>query len=353
MISITSRFHRVWHSLTSRRIILYWIVIWLSGMLTWDYYARIEAPTIEGRISLHHDIVIGSAPYQFRYRVLLPYTAEAIARLMQQFPIVRSRPIIQPLSYSRLAFTLAYCFLDMTALFVLLGSLGELVWKMFNYDLALVGISMSAFLINFTFRDHYFQPWSFWEGAFFAYGLLLIHRQQYWIFSGVSVLSLMNRETSVFLLLAFLFCTLPQKLSRETLIKAFGTRDVRFAIGNLIVWVLGFLVLHQIVGYRPSTFFVQTALSGNLAHLKYAFVLNFLLFGFISPLVIKGIFLSPSLVHRSAMMLPAYFGLLLVIGYWWEIRYWITVIPIVIPALIAATVSASLRASQVSTTSMC
>ena len=333
--------HRCSHFLAWRRLILCCVAIWLTGMLTFDYYVRIEAPSIEKRISLHSDIVNGSAPYQFRYRVLIPYVAEALARLIQDSPVAHSRPMVQSHSYSKRAFVLAYCFLNSIALLILLLSVGELLWRMFGYDLALFGIVVSAFLVNFTFRDHYFQPWSFWEGAFFALGLLLIHRKSYWLFSGVSVLGLLNRETSVFLLVAFLFCTLPQTITKDNWIEALNKRDVRFAVGNLIVWVLGFFILHRVVGYRPSTFFFDTAVNGNRANLKYALVLNFLLFGSLWPLVLKGIPLSPLLIRRSAMMLPAYFGLLLVIGYWWEIRYWITVIPIVVPALIAAMASAS------------
>lgn len=338
--------HRTWSSLTSPRVILFWLAIWLSGILTYDYYVRVESPSIERRISLHYEIVTGSAPYPYRYRILLPFTAEVVARLIQKLPTVRSRPSIQPLSYSKRAFTLAYSSANITALVILFVCLGELVWRMFTYRLALFGISVSALLVNFTFRDHYFHPWSLWEGAFFALGLLLIHRQQYWLFSGVSLLALINRETSLFLLLAFLFCTLPQKWSKHSFVETMGKRDLRFAFANLVIWGVGFLVLHQIVGYSPPTFFVETALNGNRANLKYAALLNFLLFGFVWPLVLRGIFVSPMIIRRSAMMLPAYFGLLLVIGFWWEIRYWITVIPIVIPALIAAVASVSLRTSK-------
>ncbi len=147
----------------------------------------------------------------------------------------------------------------------------------------------------------------------------------------------------MFLLVAFLLCTLPKSITKDDLFEAFKKRNVRFAVGNLIVWILGFFILRQVIGYKPATFTVETAIHGNLTNIKYALVLNFLLFGSLWPLVLKGIPFSPLLIRRSAMMLPAYFGLLLVIGYWWEIRYWITVIPIIVPALIAAVASASSR----------
>jgi len=328
-------------ALTTPRFILCWLAIWLSAVLTVDYYDRIEAPGMNDRIALHHGIVTGSAPYQFRYRILTPYIADGTARLLQHLPIVRTRPSMQLRPYSELAFTLAYCFLNLLALITLFWSLGELLWRLFRYDLALCGVALSAMLVSFTFRDHYFQPWSFWEGAFFALGLLLIHRRRYALFSGVSLLGLLNRETSVFLLVAFLFTALPQDMSREGLRRAARSRGLRFAVGNLAVWVAGFFILHAVVGYRPSTFFLETALRGNRAHVGYALILNALFIGLISPLVIAGIRRSPPLIRRSALMMPAYLGLLLVIGFWWEVRYWITLLPIVVPGLVAALANAA------------
>jgi hypothetical protein len=328
-------------ALTTPRFILCWLAIWLSAVLTVDYYDRIEGPAMNERIAQHHEMVTGYAPYAYRYRILTPYAAEGVARLLQQLPVVSARDTVPPLSYSQLAFTLAYCVLNFSALVTLLWSLGELIWRLFRYELALFGVAVSAMMVSFTFRDHYFHPWSFWEGAFFSLGLLLIHRKRYIQLSVVSLLGLLNRETSVFLLVAFLFTALPRELSRQGVRRALRSRELRFAVGNLAVWVVGFFILHSVIGYRPSTFFLETALRGNRAHVGYALILNALFVGLISPLVIAGIRRSPPLIRRSALMMPAYLGLLLVIGFWWEVRYWITLLPIVVPGLVAALANAT------------
>jgi hypothetical protein len=65
-------------------------------------------------------------------------------------------------------------------------------------------------------------------------------------------------------------------------------------------------------------------------------LLNGLMIGIVSPLILRGLMTSPRLIRRAALVLPLYLALLLVIGYWWEIRYWITAIPVVVPALVAA-----------------
>lgn len=295
--------------------------MWLAAMLTYDYYARVEDPGMDSRVELHHMIMDGSAPYQYRYRVLLPYAGEGIARLVQHAPYVSSRPILHPLAYSKRAFVLAFGLLNWAALVIMFWSLGELLWRLTKYELAPFGIALSAVMVAFTFRNHQYHPWSFWEGAFFAWGLLLIHRKQYWGAAALSLVALVNRETSVFLLVAFILIELPHG------------RGLRIAIGALVVWIAGWFALHAIVGYRPATFFLETALAGNLENLWFAALLNVLLVVIPLPLIWHGLRRSPIFLRRAAAMLPAYLGLLLAIGYWWEVRYWITALPILVPAI--------------------
>lgn len=313
-------------SAMDRRSVVCWLAIWLSAMLTYEYYSRIEDPFMDARMTLHHEIVSGTAPYQYRYRILIPTAAEGLARVFQRAPMVSYRPIVPPLAYSKRAFVLAYSALNFTALAILFWSVGELVAQLFGTELSWLAVALSAILVSFTFRNHYYHPWSFWEGALYGAGLLLIHQRRLWLFAGLSLVGLMNRETSVFLILILFATAFPNYRSRE----------MRFAIGTLAAWVGGFFLLHYVVGYRPSTFFLETALAGNRENAWFALLLNVLMVGIVSPLILRGMATGPRLIRRAALVLPLYFALLLVIGYWWEIRYWITAIPIVVPALIAA-----------------
>jgi hypothetical protein len=322
----------------SRRLVIYWLAIWLAAMLTYDYYSRVEDPFMGARMSLHHEIVSGTAPYQYRYRVLIPAVAEGLARVFQHAPTVKSRPIAPPLAYSKRAFVLAYASLNFAALAILFWSVGELVAELMGTELSWVAVTLSAILVTFTFRNHYYHPWSFWEGAMFGTGLLLIHQRRLWLFAILSLIGLLNRETSIFLVLILAATAFPDVRSRE----------MRFAIGTMTAWVAGFFLLHYFVGYRPSTFFLETALTGNRENAWFALLLNGLLIGIVSPLILRGMFTGPRLIRRAALVLPLYLALLLVIGYWWEIRYWITAIPIIVPALIAAVVPTPHLASDVS-----
>ena len=60
------------------------------------------------------------------------------------------------------------------------------------------------------------------------------------------------------------------------------------------------------------------------------------------PLIAVGFARAPRLIRRAGLALIPYCALLLVIGYWWEIRYWMTTLPVLIPAL--ASQLAALRA---------
>ena len=312
----------------SRRSLLCWLAVWLAAMLTYDYYSRVEDPGMDGRVELHHMMIDGSAPYQYRYRVLVPYVGEGLARLVQHLPYVSSRPVLPPLAYSKRAFVLAFAALNWTALVVMFWALGELVWRLTRFEMAPFGIALSAVMTDFTFRNHTYQPWSFWEGAFFAVGLLLIHRKQYWWTLALSLVALTNRETAVFLLVAFVLIELP------------NGPGLRIAIGELAVWIAAWFVLHALVGYRPVTAFFGDVVAFNLKNVGFATLLNVLLVVVPLPLVWRGLRRSPVFLRRAALMLPPYLLLLLAIGYWLEIRYWITALPILVPAIACALVEA-------------
>jgi len=313
--------------ISPRRGIVWWLAIWLSALLTYDYYARIEEPTMDWRMALHHKMVSGTAPYEYRYRILIPAVAEGLARAFQRAPMVAPHPRVPPLSYSKRAFVLSYAALNFAAFVILLWSVGELVAQLFGVELSWFAVALSAVLAGFTFRNHYFHPWSLWEGALFGVGLLLIQQRRLWLFAGLSLVGLLNRETSLFLVLILLATALPDYKSREA----------RFAIGTLAAWAGGFVLLHAIVGYKPTTYPpLETMFASNRERAWYALLLNGLLIGIAGPLILRGIASGPRLIRRAALVLPAYVALLLVVGYWWEIRYWITALPIIVPALVAA-----------------
>lgn len=289
--------------------LLLWLTVWLAAMLTYDYYARIEAPELDKRAEMHRSIVAGEAAYQVRYRVLTPFAAEAVSRALHSLHVRERR-----------ALAVAYLVLDFAALALMLAAMSELLTTLFSFEWAVAGLAISAVMIAFTFRDHFYHPWSLWEGAFYAVGLLLMLRGSTAPLILLIVLACVNRETSIFLPLMWMAYALPRW---------------RSAAAGLAAWAITYFALHWTIGYRPATFFLSTAIAGNRKMLDYAVLLNLLLIGGIVPLIVRGILRGPHLIRRTAMVSPLYLGLLLAIGFWWEVRYWITLLPVIVPALIA------------------
>lgn len=311
----------------------------MAGILSLEYYLRVERAYRSERISVHKEINDGIAPDPYRFRILIPRTANALAGAVQR-TVLRSRPADPPLPYSNDSFDLACGVLDFCALSIFLASLYGLTSRWFGMPLGLLAVALCSILSVLTFRDHYYHPWSFWEAAFFAAGLLLIDRERYLLFTALNLLGVTNRETSVFLPLAFFFYSLPDPLRlaegiRSTILAALRSKVFLLAVANLCLWVLGWIALRMYVGYRPATFTFATAWEGNSRRAGYALFLNSFLLAPLFYWIAAGLPRAPRLIRRGAWILPFYLGLILAIGFWWEIRYWLTVFPLLIPAFLA------------------
>lgn len=309
----------------------------LAAQLGYDYFDRVERPQHAERMAVHRTIVDGTAPYQYRYRVLVPYAAEPLARALQHIPLFHGDAPAEGYAYGHWAFATAYLLLNLAALLLFLGMLFAVCRALFTTELALLGIALAAMVASFTFRDHFFHPWSFWEAALFAGGLWCVQTGRYGWFTFVVLLGAVNRETSVFLVLVFAFAAAPERgVAWSTWLRG---AQARWVLASGVTWLAAWGAVHALVGYAPATFTLADARAGNLANLRYAARLNVLLFGPAWALVAVGLWRGPRLVRRAALVLPFYLGLLLVIGFWWEIRYWLTVLPILVPALLAGLVT--------------
>ncbi len=285
-------------------------VFQIASMLAFDYWSRIEVPHHQERHELHDQIVARTAPYQFRYRVAIPALAEAVSRAFPYSPAAR--------------FQLAYVVLNWVALVLFFGCLYHLVREWSGPVAGLFGMTLAAVLTEFTFRNHYFQPWSFWEAAQFAGGLLMIRHRAYWPLLLICVAGAANRETSVFLPLMFLLAALPHVRSRA----------FRFASAALVLWAAAYLGVHLAVGYRPATLTFGSIVQLNLQHAGFAVLLNLLLFGPVWPLVVSSFAGAPVLLRRGSAVVILYLLAVLIAGAWWELRYWLTALPVLIPALV-------------------
>lgn len=309
--------------------------LYVTFGLAYEYYKRIEEPNFERRFKLHGEIVTGEAAYQFRYRVLIPNVAEYLARTIQQLPPVNRSPIHPPARYSQRAFNLAYFTLNAAGLGLFFFSLWRLTCTYYGATSAALAVALSAFAVGLTFRDHYFHPWSFWEPAFYGIGMLMVLRRSYGLFTLLNIIAVLTRETTAFLPLGFLLYVLPENWSHVR-VGVLATRPVRVALANLILWCGTYFGLHWLVGYRAPTFFLHDAITGNFGGLGHTLRMTILFLGPLWWVAARQMRSAPLLFRRFGLALIPYVAVLFVIGLWWEIRYWITILPVLSPAIVSA-----------------
>ncbi len=324
----------LWGSGTKTFLFEILVLFQLTLVLTYNYFEYVERLTIQSRMKMHDAIVMGTAPYQYRYRVLVPYAAEALMKPLSLLPGMKSANALHERLQNR-PFMLAYGILNFVAIMLFLIFMLALLKQWFPWSMALLGVLLTAIIMSVTFRDHYFHPWSFWEAALYATGLHLIVRREYFLFTVANLIGVVNRETSCFLPLMFVLSVIP-RASKDWLL-SLERKDMRFALLNLAIWPLAFAVLHKVVGYAPATFTISIAWHGNKSRLFYSLFMNAILLGPLWVFAIKGLISSaPSVIRRSSLAVIPYVALLSVIGFWWEVRYWIPMLPILIPAIIAS-----------------
>ncbi|MEJ5241527.1 MAG: hypothetical protein WHS87_10055 [Anaerolineales bacterium] len=214
-----------------------------SLILAHQYIQRIDIPYLESRFDLHHQIIQGSAPSPYRYRVLLPFAAElAIRTILTNFG-------------EEMAFFLAYAFYQWIAILLSLVTLFFWLRFWFENEPALIGVLFAASTMPIAFQDHYFQPWSLLEPALFSFALIAIRREKFWILAILVFLASLNRETAVFLPLTFLAIKWENNQKRQSLLQ-FGYL--------LLIWSVTFWGLRYLRGNAPHVETLESLLMQNL-----------------------------------------------------------------------------------------
>jgi len=290
----------------------------LGVSLAIHYFDVVEYPFSERRLALHRQMLEHSAPSQLRHRILAPVVAEGVARVIA-LPLrepVRWTPeetgTLRPLMLGYIVLNIAAFSTALVALYLLLEGLYPAPW-------AFAGALLAAAAMPLTFVDQWYHPDSALELAFFAVALLLSIRRQPWWLLLVVLLAAFNRETSLFLVLALLFASWKDRRARS------------FAFGYVAAWAAVFVGLRVVHGFPPPTFTLAMAWAGNREHWIKAVILNAAFLGAFWLCFALGVRRASGQLMRATLVLPLYLGLLLVIGYWWEIRYWLSMLPLLIP----------------------
>ena len=284
------------------------ILLSCSFVLAYNYYYVVEKPLLDQRINLHYQILQACAPSPYQYRILIPYISEGLTNL---FMIFFSK---------RYAFVLSYVILNISGIFLLLWTSYRLLTIWFRKEYSLIGVLFIASVLPLTFFEHWYQPWSFWEAVFYTLALLLIVKGHKWWLAVVVFIASLNRETSILILPAFLFTRVIGNNFLQ--VKEWNKNNFIWLILYTFLWSVVFIGLRIL---RPAEAEVESLAQIFSNNINFSNILKALLnwalfIGFFWILALFGYHKAPNFLRRVVWVLLFHFPLILIWGYWREVR---------------------------------
>jgi hypothetical protein len=296
------------------------IILSVSAVLAYIYFRQVGSPYPKERLELHQQILRGTAESPYRYRVLVPFVAEGL---------VRALSAVLP---GGKAFLLAYALCDLAAIFFLLGVLYRYLGAWFTNEQALVGVLFAAATMPMALRDHYFQPWSILEAGLFAAGLLCIRDRRHLLLALIVALASLNRETAIFIPLAFLLTGVGAK-GEDGAGRPAGMKAALCFCGYAAIWAAAYFGLRLFLGGAPRVVTVDELLARNTispAIFRTAVHLA-LIFGAFWIFAVAGFRRAPEFVKRTTLVAPLYLAAVALWGVWYEVRLLMPLYAIVVP----------------------
>ncbi len=291
-----------------------------AAALTWHYTTTITLPRHDQRMELHGQILDGEAVAPYRYRLLIPWAAEGIARVLSTFLRTES------------AYRVAYITLDWLALSAALLFLYSYLTRWVCDVVALVTVLFLTGTMSLTFQEHFYQPWSVPEMAFVALSMLLILDDRRKALLPIVLLASLNRSTGVLLPLAFALTPTGTTRAEESKDEGAVGRLI-WAGGYFTLWAAVFFGLRAWLGMAEPHEPLTATLAMNLRprSVTFAVVQTVLLFGVLWPLAAVGFSSAPRFLRRMTLLLPLYIVPVLIWGRWIEVRLLLAMFPVVAP----------------------
>ena len=129
------------------------LILSVSAVIAYGYFGRVDRPNFELRLELHNQIITGTAPSPYRYRILVPFAGEILTRTLL---------VILPM---KAAFLLSYAIYDLTVIFFLLAVLFLWLRTWFNMEQALIGVLFIAVMNKSRFARSIHVRSLFWRRA--------------------------------------------------------------------------------------------------------------------------------------------------------------------------------------------
>jgi hypothetical protein len=289
------------------RVVLAALFVTAIAVVAFDDAFIVDDAARQMRRDGHTRILAHTATEPDRYRVLVPYLVEPLVRVIG-------------------AFTDNGTAIDAAYSVFYVGAFVWLVWTLFAYlrlwfteHQALIGALAAASTLRLTLQEY--TPFSILEPGFFALGLLLAYRQRRGWLAVLVAIAALNRETAVFLPLAY---AVTSPLTKKNVV----TSVLLFA-----VWAGVFFGVRLVVGEGSRYWTLDTiwAWNRNSAHLALATLNATLLLGAFWIFAALGFQRSPPFVRRSVLVVPPYLAAVLIWGVWSEVRLLTPLYPILFP----------------------
>lgn len=325
-------YRKTFQNLTNKirfTIIHYCLLLSSSAVIAYGYFRGVDQPNLAARLQLHNQILGAAAPSPYRYRILVPFTCEFIKDVLSFFSFDIGK-----------AFLFAYALYDFFSIFFLLVSLFVWLRIWFSSDQALIGSLFTASVIPIALRDHVFQPWSLLEVVFLQAAFICIFKRSYFLLAFIIILASLNRETALFIPLAYLLTNFQDKKSdRLKLILNFGA--------YFILWFAVFFGLRLLLGNAPHVETIEALMRRNTTthNLLLALIHWSLFLGVFWILAILGFQYAPSFIKRLAGIIPLYLLVVLLWGVWYEVRLLMPMYSIFIPLGLSYVFRKSIRNS--------
>ncbi|MFI5370371.1 MAG: hypothetical protein ACHQ52_02360 [Candidatus Eisenbacteria bacterium] len=295
------------------------VIVSVAAVATYVYVGQIDQPNFEGRLALHRQILDGTAVAPYRYRILVPLMCEALVRLLSTVLTLKQ------------SFLLAYAVYDAAAILFLLIVLFAWFRALFSREQSLLGVLFVVAVMPMALRGHYYQPWSLLEPGLFTASLLSIYRRRYWLLALITAVATLNRETGIFIPLAFLLSNVDIGSSRRD--RAPGVRQwPALCAGYVLLWAFVYGALRVMRGETPHMYGLGEIWAANTAkHNLVNTPLHIILFlGAFWAFAAMGYRHAPAFLKRVTWVVPPYVITSAMFGMWWEVRLLMPLYPILV-----------------------
>lgn len=306
--------------------IIFWFFLFAGMMLATVFYYMVHPFFASARMQLHLQIIEGTAPSPYRYRLLFPAIAHVVYWLFRHIPL---------LSPSQ-AFDLAYWSLETVMISATLIGVYALLRLWYQRQTALFGALFAALTIPMTFINQYYQPWSYTEVLLLILMVFAAKRKSNLVAAIIVLFASLNRETGflsviVYFLINFDIGVFFSGIKEKKLLVDW--KHVGWTATYAVTWLGVFLGLRFWRGSAQAVISIADIIQTNFSGFAlWKALLNWLLFYNLFWLwAAKGYRYAAKEVRQLAIILPVYFVLIGIWAVWIEVRLLMPLFIVILP----------------------